>query len=102
MIESYDRTVFEGKPLTAYKTYAYGPVCIDRGYRRKGILRGLYEAQKRDLAGRFDLGVALIARDNPHSMAAHVQGLGMVEAGEFEVNGKIFATVAFRLPVKKV
>jgi len=102
MIESYDRTVFEGKPLTAYKTYAYGPVCIDRGYRRKGILRGLYEAQKRDLAGRFDVGVALIARDNPHSMAAHVQGLGMVEAGEFEVNGKIFATVAFRLPVKKV
>jgi hypothetical protein len=98
MIESYDRANFDGKPLTVYKTYAYGPVCIDRGHRGKGVLRGLYEAQKQDLAGRFDVGVALIARDNPHSMAAHIQGLGMVEAGEFEVNGKIFATVAFRLP----
>lgn len=100
MIESYDRASFEGKPLTEYKTYAYGPVCIDRRYRRKGLLRGLYEAQRNDLAGQFEVGVALIARDNPHSMEAHVKGLGMTEAGEFEVNGKLFVTVAFRLPEK--
>lgn len=98
MIESYPRTKFEDKPLTEYNTYAYGPVCIDRRYRRKGLLRGLYEAQKIDLAGAFEVGVALISRDNPHSMDAHVKGLGMTEVGEFEVNGKIFATVAFRLP----
>src|SRR5262245_21733749 len=97
MIESYDLMHFEGKRLSQYKTYAYGPACIDRGYRRKGLLRGLYEAQKRDLAGQFDVGVALIARSNAHSMQAHVAGLGMTEVGEFEVNGNKFATVAFRL-----
>lgn len=102
MIESYDRAMFEGKLLAQYETYAYGPVCIDRRYRRKGLLRGLYEAQKSDLAGQFEVGVALIARDNLHSMDAHVKGLGMTEVGEFEVNGKIFATVAFRLPEKKL
>ncbi len=98
MIESYDHVCFEGKLLKQYKSYAYGPVCIDRAYRRKGLLRGLYEAQKEDLAGRFEVGVALIARSNAHSMQAHVAGLGMTEVGEFEVNGKIFATVAFRVP----
>jgi hypothetical protein len=98
MIESYDRMMFEGKRLTEYRTYAYGPVCIDRPHRRQGILRGLYGEQKRELAGQFDVGVALIARDNPHSMDAHVLGLGMTEVGEFEVNGKMYATVAFRLP----
>ena len=97
MIESYDSTMFEGKRLTLYRTYAYGPVCIDRAHRRRGILRGLYDAQKKELAGRFEVGVALIARDNPHSMDAHVFGLGMTEVGEFEVNGKLFATVAFRV-----
>ncbi|MBM4296825.1 MAG: hypothetical protein FJ143_03705 [Deltaproteobacteria bacterium] len=101
MIESYDRMRFEGKLLTGYSTYAYGPVCIDRAYRRMGLLRGLYEAQKQDLAGRFEVGVALIARSNPHSMQAHVAGLGMTEVGEFEVNGNVFATVAFRLPTAK-
>jgi hypothetical protein len=61
------------------------------------LLRGLYEAQKQDLAEQFEIGVALISRSNPHSFDAHVAGLGMTEAGEFEVNGNIFAAVAFRL-----
>ena len=98
MIESYDRFRFDGKLLSSYNTYAYGPVCIDRAFRRKGLLRGLYEAQKRELAGRFEVGVALIARNNPHSLQAHVAGLGMTEVGDFEVNGNTFATVAFRVP----
>ena len=97
MIESYERMQFEGRPLAAYRSYAYGPVCIDRPFRGKGLLRGLYEAQKRDLAGRFDIGVALVSRDNPHSLEAHVAGLGMTEAGEFEVDGNIFVTIVFRL-----
>lgn len=101
MIESYDHVIFDGKLLSSYNTYAYGPVCIDRVFRREGLLRGLYEAQKKQLAGRFEVGVALIARSNPHSMQAHVAGLGMTEVGEFEVNGHVFATVAFRLAAVK-
>jgi hypothetical protein len=101
MIESYDRMRFEGKLLSEYTSYIYGPVCIDRAHRRKGLLRGLYEAQKRDLAGQFEVGVALIARDNPHSFDAHIAGLGMIETGDFEVNGNLFAAVAFRLPSRK-
>jgi predicted GNAT superfamily acetyltransferase len=98
MIESYDRMRFESKLLSEYSTYAYGPVCIDRAHRRKGLLRGLYEEQKKELAGKFEVGVALIARNNPHSLQAHVAGLGLTEVGDFEVNGNIFATVAFRVP----
>lgn len=97
MIESYDRLSFDGKLLNTYKSYAYGPVCIDRAHRRKGLLRGLFEEQKRELAGRFEVGVALIARTNQHSMDAHVAGLGMTDVGSFEVGGNVFATVAFRV-----
>lgn len=97
MIESYDRMSFAGKLLNQYKTYAYGPVCIDRAHRRKGLLRGLFQEQKRALAGRFEVGVALIARTNQHSLEAHIAGLGMIDVGSFEVNGNLFATVAFFL-----
>jgi len=100
MIESYERLSFEGKLLNAYESYAYGPVCIDRAHRRKGLLRGLYQEQKRELAGRFEVGVALIARTNQHSIDAHVAGLGMTDVGSFEVNGNLFATVAFRVEPK--
>jgi hypothetical protein len=98
MIASYERMAFEGKPLSRYHSYVYGPVCIDRAFRRRGLLRGLYDAQRREMAGQFEIGVALVARDNVRSLDAHVAGLGMIEAGEFKVNGSVFVTVVFRLP----
>jgi hypothetical protein len=79
MLESYDRVKFYGKALSSYNSYVYGPVCIDRAYRRRGLLRGLYEAQKRELAGRYEVGVAFVSRTNPYSLKAHVAGLGMTE-----------------------
>lgn len=98
MFESYDQVKFGGKALSSYRSYAYGPVCIGREYRRLGLLRGLYQAQKKDLAGQFDVGVAFVSRSNPHSLSAHVAGLGMTEAGDFEVNGNIYVILAFSLP----
>lgn len=97
MLESYDQARLEGKPLSAFNSYIYGPVCIARQHRRRGLLRGLYEFQTKDLAGQFEIGVALVSHSNPHSMQAHVGGLGMTEAGEFEVNGNLFAILAFRI-----
>ena len=100
MIESYDRLSFQDRLLNTYQSYAYGPVCINRAYRRKGLLRGLFEEQKSQLAGRFEVGVALIARTNQHSLEAHIAGLGMTDVGSFELNGNVFATVAFRVTPK--
>jgi len=100
MLESYERFTFEGRPLSAFKSYIYGPVCIGREYRGRGLLRGLYEAQRKDLAGQFEIGVAFVSRDNPHSLSAHVAALGMIEAGDFEVKGNVYATLAFRVPAK--
>jgi predicted GNAT superfamily acetyltransferase len=98
MLENYDRVEFDGKALSSYKSYIYGPVCIDRAYRRRGLLRGLYEAQKRELAGRFEVGVAFVSRSNPHSLKAHVAGLGMTEVGDFELNRNVYVILVFRVP----
>lgn len=100
MLESYDQAWFQGKPLSAFNGYIYGPVCIARQYRRRGLLRGLYDFQNKDLAGQFEVGVALVSHSNPHSMQAHVEGLGMTEAGEFELNGNLFAILAFRVSAR--
>jgi hypothetical protein len=98
MLDCYDHVQFEGKPLSSFNSYIYGPVCIDRDYRRRGLLRGLYEAQKKDLAGRFEIGVAFVSRSNPRSLHAHVAGLGMTEVADFEFQGNTYVILAFRLP----
>jgi predicted GNAT superfamily acetyltransferase len=98
MLETFAGVRFDGKPLSASKTFIYGPVCIDRPFRGRGLLHGLYEAQKRELAGQFDVGVAFVSRSNPHSLKAHVAGLGMTEVGEFEVKGNVYVTLAFKVP----
>ncbi len=98
MLESYDLLRFEGTLLSRYRSYLYGPVCIGRLYRRRGLLRGLYHAQIAELTGQFEVGAAFVARNNPHSLAAHVGGLGMTVVGDFEVKGNRYALLAFRVP----
>lgn len=98
MLDSYDRVTFEGRPLNSFNSYIYGPVCIARQHRRRGLLHGLYEAQTNDLAGRFEVGVAFVSRSNPHSLQAHVAGLGMIEAGDFDLKGNVYVILAFRVP----
>lgn len=98
MLDSYDRVTFEGKALSSFNSYIYGPVCIAREHRRRGLLRGLYEAQKRDLAGRYEVGVAFVSRSNPYSLQAHIAGLGMIEVGDFELKGNVYVILAFRVP----
>jgi predicted GNAT superfamily acetyltransferase len=100
MLESYDRMIFEGRALSSYGSYIYGPVCIDRNYRGRGLLRGLFDAQKKELAGQFEIGVAFVSRSNPHSLTAHVDGLGMTEVGDFECRGNTYATLVFRVPAQ--
>jgi hypothetical protein len=97
MLESYDRIAFEGSVLSSFSSYIYGPVCIDRNYRGRGLLHGLYEAQKKDLAGQFEIGVAFVSRSNTHSLQAHVKGLGMAEVGDFECRGNVYVTLVFRV-----
>jgi hypothetical protein len=94
MLDTYPLVTFDGKPLSSYNSYIYGPVCIDRAYRRRGAMRGLYQAQKQDLAGRFDIGVAFVSRSNPHSLNAHIAGLGMTEVGNFELKGNVYVILS--------
>ena len=97
MLRSYPLFKFEDRPLSSFVSYIYGPVCIAREYRGRGLLRGLYEAQKTDLAGRFEIGIAFVSRSNPHSLRAHVNGLGMIEVGDFQVTANRYVALAFRV-----
>jgi predicted N-acetyltransferase YhbS len=95
MIGRYGEVTFGDAALADQKTFVYGPVCVDRACRGRGVLRGLFDALLRAIDGRFDAGVAFVAEDNQRSLAAHVAGLGMHDVGEFEFKGKRYRILAF-------
>jgi hypothetical protein len=95
MITALDGVHFLGRPLASQRMFIYGPACVARSHRRRGVLRGLYDELLRLLAGEYEVGVGLVAKDNPRSLAAHTEGLGMGIAGDFAFAGMRYWIIAF-------
>ncbi len=95
MVRRLDQVRFGGRLLCEQRPFVYGPVVIDRAKRGSGGLRGLYQRLLQEMVGSFDVGVALVAEENRHSVDAHVRGLGMTAIGGFECGGRRFLILAF-------
>jgi predicted GNAT family N-acyltransferase len=98
MIECYDSLRFDGRLLNEYRSYVYGPVCVDRSVRGQGVLESLFRECLAQLAGRFELGVLFISAENQRSSEAHRRKLGMERVGEFEFEENMFHVLAFHVP----
>ncbi len=94
MLDQLAQFRFMGHPIDVRKTFVYGPVCIDAAFRKRGLLRCLYECMKREVGG-YRTGIAFVADDNPASLGAHVDGLGMQQVGRFDFTGKGYQALAF-------
>ena len=89
MIARFPEISYQGRPLSSYHPFIYGPVCIDREYRGQGLLPKLIETLLSALPPGFDALTTLISKDNQRSIHAH-QKLGIEKIGEFEFNGQSF------------
>ncbi len=97
MLEAANGQTLGQDHLSELRTFLYGPVCIAAAFRGRGLLKLLYNAVKTHLRGAYDAGLAFIAEDNPRSLAAHVQGLGMHDIVRFRCADKMYHLVAFRI-----
>ena len=95
MLDKLPEARFRGKPLEPSKVFLYGPVCLGIEYRGQGILRKLLVTVKQRMAAEFSIGLAFIDDANPHSLDAHVKGLGMEAILPFTFHGAGFQMVAF-------
>ncbi len=88
---------FHGQPIDADAALQYGPVCIDKEFRGRGVLQSLFNVLCQQLHSDFKIGVTFISTLNPRSYQAHVRKLGMTVVDEFEFTGKNYYTLAFVL-----
>ncbi len=71
--------------------YVYGPVCIDRAARGRGVLQALYADLVARRPGRE--AVLFIKASNPRSLRAHAK-LGMIEVARFTLDGDTFVVLS--------
>ena len=88
-------TSYKSKPLNQYRNFIYGPVCVERPLRGKGILEGLFREYKAQLAGQFDIGILFVSLANPRSLQAHIHKLGMCKLCEFSFSGREYGLLIF-------
>lgn len=97
MIAGFSRTDFLGRSLSSQRSFIYGPVCVANSHRGAGVLRGMYDRLRDQLAGDYDAGVLFIAKSNGRSLGAHHK-LGCTIVGEFRHDDKAYWTLAFPIP----
>jgi len=95
MLRTVEQASLRQRPLGTRRFFVYGPVCIDRKHRGRGLLRSLFSAVLKELSGRYEAGVTFVANDNAPSLRAHTAGLGMEQVGEFDFNGRRHSVLAF-------
>ena len=73
--------------------YVYGPVCVDRVARGRGVLEALYAEVVARRPGRE--AVLFIKTDNERSLRAHTR-LGMVQVASFALGAETFTVLSSR------
>jgi hypothetical protein len=86
---------FNNKAVSTSNSFEYGPICIDKAYRNKGIALELFTFMCNDIKDRYSTGITFINKLNHRSFNAHTKKLGLKVIDEFSFNGHNFYTLAF-------
>jgi ribosomal protein S18 acetylase RimI-like enzyme len=62
---------YEGNLLSQTNYFIMGQVCIKKGYRGKGVFKGMYDELKRQMSSGFTYVITEVASRNQRSIKAH-------------------------------
>ena len=72
--------------------YVYGPICVAKSERGKGLARALFEQLRSLIPGRP--AMLFVRADNPSSLQAH-RKMGMRELGTFDNEGVRYMALTY-------
>ncbi|ATB47194.1 GNAT family N-acetyltransferase [Corallococcus macrosporus] len=71
MFTLFDSLQFRGKPLSGFRFYVMGQICVDKAHRGRGLFDRLYQQHREHFRDRYDLIVTEVSVRNHRSMRAH-------------------------------
>jgi GNAT superfamily N-acetyltransferase len=80
MFRLFDTLAWQSRPLSSYRYYVMGQICVAREYRGRGVFQALYRGHAELYARDHDLVVTEIATRNGRSVRAH-EKVGFFELG---------------------
>ena len=95
MVSRFPRLSFGGAKITTANSFQYGPVCIDKDHRGKGVLNLIFEKMRREFHKNYPYAITFINKINRVSEKAHTNKLSWEIIDEFEFNDNQYIGLAF-------
>lgn len=95
MIEDLPNLEYLGQKLSIENSYQYGPVCVDKEFRGRGILENLFEFARINMAKKFPILVTFINKINPRSFEMHKRKIGLEVIKEFSYNNNNYYELVY-------
>ena len=95
MMEDLPNLEYLDQKLTVQNSYQYGPVCVDKEYRGKGVLEKLFDFARQNMSKRFPILVTFINKINPRSYEAHTKKLKLEVIEEFSYNNNNYYELVY-------
>jgi hypothetical protein len=97
MISLFPNLSFLDFEINTTNSFQYGPICIDKEYRGKGLINSLFEFMRIHIEKRYPLAVTFINKTNAPSLKAHTEKLKWTVIGDFEFNNNNYFILAYEM-----
>lgn len=96
MFTEFERSKYNGRPLTAYRFMVGGQVCVDKDFRGHGLSTRLYHETRNRLSSDYQLCVTEVATRNIVSLRAH-QKMGFEVVSTYHDGKELWKVVVWDL-----
>jgi len=95
MIEDLGNLEYLGQKLSVHNSYQYGPVCVDKEFRGRGILERLFDFARENMAKKYPILVTFINKINPRSFEVHTKKIKLEVIKEFTYNNNNYYELVY-------
>lgn len=81
--------------ITTTNSFQYGPICIHKEYRGKGLITPLFEFMRTHMLHKYPLALTFINKINIPSTKAHTEKLKWAIIGDFQFNNNEYLILAY-------
>ena len=81
--------------ITTSNSFQYGPICIHKEYRGKGLITPLFEFMRTHMLKKYPLALTFINKINIPSTKAHTEKLKWTIIGDFQFNNNEYLILAY-------
>lgn len=91
----FPKLTFLDFKITTTNSFQYGPICIHKDYRGKGLITSLFELMRINLSQKYPLSLTFINKINIPSTKAHTEKLKWTIISDFQFNTNDYYILAY-------